>query len=154
MHVTRPALVRHGETDWNRQRRIQGTSDIPLNETGRGQAAVTGRALAAHARTGGAWHGIVASPLGRAMETAQIIATATRAKKPVTLCGEMASDARCTPLLIALGLTGFSMHPSALLEVRQAIAACDHARLRKLAPRLLRAQTKTGMERLLRDAQI
>jgi phosphotransferase system enzyme I (PtsI) len=83
---------------------------------------------------------------------AQIIATATRAKKPVTLCGEMASDARCTPLLIALGLTGFSMHPSSLLEVRQAIAACDHARLRKLAPRLLRAQTKAGLERVLGDA--
>jgi len=80
---------------------------------------------------------------------AQIIATAARAKKQVTLCGEMASDARCTPLLIALGLTGFSMHPSSLLEVRQAIATCDHARLRKLAPRLLRAQTKVGIERVL-----
>ncbi len=80
---------------------------------------------------------------------AQIIATATRAKKPVTLCGEMAYDARCTPLLMALGLTGFSMHPSSLLEVRQAIAACDHARLRKLAPRLLRAQTKAALDRVL-----
>jgi phosphotransferase system enzyme I (PtsI) len=83
---------------------------------------------------------------------AQIIATATRAKKPVTLCGEMASDARCTPLLVALGLTGFSMHPSSLLEVRQAIAACDHTRLRKLAPRLLRAQTRAGIERVLAGA--
>ena len=80
---------------------------------------------------------------------AQIIATSARAKKPVTLCGEMAGDARITPLLIALGLTGFSMHPSALLEVRQAIAACDRARLRKLAPRLLRAQTRAGIERVL-----
>ncbi|MBS0524359.1 MAG: phosphoenolpyruvate--protein phosphotransferase, partial [Proteobacteria bacterium] len=80
---------------------------------------------------------------------AQIIATATRAKKPVTLCGEMAADTRCTPLLMALGLTGFSMHPSSLLEVRQAIAACDHARLRKLAPRLLRAQTKAALDRVL-----
>jgi phosphotransferase system enzyme I (PtsI) len=85
---------------------------------------------------------------------AQIIATGARAKKPVTLCGEMAADTRCTPLLLALGLTGFSMHPSALLEVRQAIAACDHARLRKLAPRLLRAQTKAGIERVLGDAKI
>ncbi|HSN40667.1 MAG TPA: putative PEP-binding protein, partial [Burkholderiales bacterium] len=80
---------------------------------------------------------------------AQIIATGARAKKPVTLCGEMAGDARLTPLLLALGLNGFSMHPSSLLEVRQAIAACDRARLRKLAPRLLRAQTRAGIERVL-----
>jgi phosphotransferase system enzyme I (PtsI) len=83
---------------------------------------------------------------------AQIIATGARAKKPVTLCGEMAADTRCTPLLVALGLTGFSMHPSSLLEVRQAVVACDHARLRRLAARLLRAQTKAGIERVLAAA--
>jgi phosphotransferase system enzyme I (PtsI) len=83
---------------------------------------------------------------------AQIIATGARAKKPVTLCGEMAADTRCTPLLVALGLTGFSMHPSSLLEVRQAVVACDHARLRRLAARLLRAQTKAGIERVLATA--
>ncbi|MBS0557955.1 MAG: phosphoenolpyruvate--protein phosphotransferase [Proteobacteria bacterium] len=80
---------------------------------------------------------------------AQIIATGARANKPVTLCGELAADAHCTPLLLALGLSGFSMHPSSLLEVRQAIAACDRARLRRLAPRLLRAQTRAGIERVL-----
>ena len=62
-------LVRHGETDWNRARRIQGSTDIPLNETGRSQAAATGRLLARRQ-----WDGIYASPLGRARETAQIIA--------------------------------------------------------------------------------
>ncbi len=83
---------------------------------------------------------------------AQIIATGKRTNKPVTLCGEMAGDARCAPLLIALGLTGFSMHPSSLLEVRQAVATCDHARLRRLAPRLLRAQSKAGIERVLANS--
>ncbi|MGH8041406.1 MAG: phosphoenolpyruvate--protein phosphotransferase [Rudaea sp.] len=83
---------------------------------------------------------------------AQILAIGVRTKKTVTLCGEMAGDARCTALLLALGLTGFSMHPGSLLEVRQAIAGCDHAKLRKLAPRLLRAQTRAGIERVLEAA--
>ena len=80
---------------------------------------------------------------------AQIIVTAGRAKKSATLCGEMAGDTRYTALLLALGLTAFSMHPSSLLEVRQAIATCDQARLRKLGASLLRAQTRAGIERVI-----
>jgi len=38
-------LVRHGETDWNRARKLQGQSDIPLNETGLKQSMLLGRAL-------------------------------------------------------------------------------------------------------------
>jgi broad specificity phosphatase PhoE len=64
-------LVRHGETDWNAQRRIQGSTDIPLNQTGREQAAATGLLLAR--RT---WDGIYSSPLLRAFETGRIIAEA------------------------------------------------------------------------------
>lgn len=62
-------LVRHGETDWNRARRIQGRTDIPLNATGREQARLTGMLLTRRpiAR-------LVASPLSRARETAEIIA--------------------------------------------------------------------------------
>ncbi|GAB3606476.1 histidine phosphatase family protein [Conyzicola nivalis] len=62
-------LVRHGETDWNRARRIQGSTDIPLNQTGRDQAAVTGALLASRQ-----WDGVYASPLARAYETGAIIA--------------------------------------------------------------------------------
>jgi len=62
-------LVRHGETDWNLQRRIQGSTDIPLNDTGRAQARETGRLLARRS-----WDAIYASPLVRAFETANIIA--------------------------------------------------------------------------------
>jgi probable phosphoglycerate mutase len=62
-------LVRHGETDWNRQRRIQGLTDIALNDAGREQARATGRRLAT--RT---WDGVFTSPLSRAFETAEIIA--------------------------------------------------------------------------------
>ena len=62
-------LVRHGETDWNRERRIQGSTDIPLNQTGRDQAAVTGALLSSRQ-----WDGVYASPLSRAFETGAIIA--------------------------------------------------------------------------------
>ena len=70
--MSRLALVRHGQTDWNLERRIQGSSDIPLNDTGRGQARGAGALLARRH-----WDGIYASPLSRAMETARIIAAAT-----------------------------------------------------------------------------
>ncbi len=63
-------LVRHGETEWNRQRRIQGLTDIPLNDTGREQARITGMLLTRRPISR-----VVASPLGRARETAEIIAT-------------------------------------------------------------------------------
>jgi uncharacterized phosphatase len=62
-------LVRHGETDWNRARRIQGATDIPLNDLGRAQAAEAGDLLARRA-----FDRVVASPLSRAAETGAIIA--------------------------------------------------------------------------------
>jgi probable phosphoglycerate mutase len=66
--VTHLVLVRHGQTDWNLHGRIQGSSDIPLNATGRRQALDAGRVLA-----GEGWDAIVSSPLLRAYETARIL---------------------------------------------------------------------------------
>ena len=69
MTVTTFALIRHGQTDWNAQRRLQGSTDIPLNDVGRGQARDAVEALA-----GCDWDAIVSSPLSRAAETADLIA--------------------------------------------------------------------------------
>lgn len=63
------AFIRHGQTDWNATERLQGSSDIPLNDTGRQQAREVMTALDATE-----WDVIVSSPLSRARETAQIIA--------------------------------------------------------------------------------
>jgi len=78
--MTRLAVVRHGQTDWNLQTRIQGSTDIPLNSTGRAQAAETGLRLST-AR----WDAIVTSPLLRAHETARIIAGELDHAAPVVI---------------------------------------------------------------------
>jgi probable phosphoglycerate mutase len=78
--VTLISLVRHGQTDWNLAKRIQGSSDIPLNATGRSQAEATGRALA-----GGRFDAIFASPLSRALDTARIIAGHVGLPEPTRL---------------------------------------------------------------------
>ena len=66
-------LVRHGETEFNRERRIQGHVDSPLTELGVRQARAVGGLLADLIRQPAGWR-IVSSPLGRAHATAQIIA--------------------------------------------------------------------------------
>lgn len=80
---------------------------------------------------------------------ASVIACARRAGKPASLCGEMAGDPALTPLLLALGLTEFSMHPGQILPVRERLAGLDRAALRRLAPRLLRAAAQEDVRALL-----
>lgn len=68
MARTEILVARHGETDWNRLRRWQGSSDIPLNDTGISQARELGRSL----RNAGVSR-IFASSLKRARSTAEIV---------------------------------------------------------------------------------
>jgi broad specificity phosphatase PhoE len=76
--MAQPVLyyVRHGQTDWNAQRRLQGQLDIPLNPLGREQAVRSGGILRdlfeRDRRTAGGFD-YVASPLGRARETMELI---------------------------------------------------------------------------------
>ena len=65
----RMLLLRHAETDWNRERRFQGGRDVPLSATGRQQAESAARLLAA-TRLDAVW----SSPLRRARDTAAAIA--------------------------------------------------------------------------------
>ena len=62
-------LVRHGETDWNALRKLQGREDIPLNEHGILQAKACAKALKSRE-----WSAIFTSPLLRASQTAAILA--------------------------------------------------------------------------------
>ena len=71
-------FLRHGETDWNKQQKIMGQSDIPLNETGVLQAKTVAEKIQALSIDV-----IVASPLKRAYKTAEIIGN--KIDKPIFL---------------------------------------------------------------------
>nr|WP_255633131.1 histidine phosphatase family protein [Demequina sp. TTPB684] len=111
-------LVRHGETDWNAAFRLQGASDIPLNDRGRAQARAAAPLLAQLAPV----ERIVSSDLSRAHETARIIAEETGA--------EVLTDAR-------LRERCYGVWEGLELAVRRADHAEEHARWEKgLEPRI------------------
>jgi probable phosphoglycerate mutase len=87
---TRFIIVRHGETQWNLDSRIQGHTDSELTATGRRQAHALARRL-----EGEAFDVLVASDLGRALETARIIAARTR--------HDLATDARLRERAFGVG---------------------------------------------------
>ncbi len=75
-------MVRHGETAWNAEGRVQGQLDIPLNELGRAQARATAEALAGHD-----FSAIYCSDLARVRQTAE--PTAKRLALPVAYDAEL-----------------------------------------------------------------
>jgi probable phosphoglycerate mutase len=66
-------MIRHGQTAWNAEGRLQGQKDIPLNDTGRRQAAGNGKALKGILGERAAEFDFVASPLGRTRETMELL---------------------------------------------------------------------------------
>ncbi len=69
------------------------------------------------------WHPVVLRLI------ADTIATATRAGKPVSVCGEMAGDPAFTELLLGMGLRSFSMHPARIAAIKQRVLRADTKRL-------------------------
>ena len=69
MRETTLIVIRHGETVWNREKRMQGTTDTPLSDVGRAQAQALGWRLASHG-----FAALYSSDLARARDTANAIA--------------------------------------------------------------------------------
>ena len=69
-------VIRHGQTDWNAEARLQGQKDIPLNETGRGQANQNGKALAELLGDETRLFDFISSPLSRTRETMERVRAA------------------------------------------------------------------------------
>lgn len=80
---------------------------------------------------------------------AQVVRTGSEAGVPVSVCGEMAAEPAYTRLLLALGLTELSLHPSSLLEVRRMVRNSDRGRLRRRLRSLLAARDRDAIARWL-----
>lgn len=68
-----------------------------------------------------------------------VIKAGSKAGIPVALCGEMAGDTQYTRLLLGMGLTEFSMHPSTLLEVKQLIRTTNTAKVAPFIKKILKS---------------
>ena len=79
------------------------------------------------------------------------IKTATKAGKPVSVCGEMAGDARLTRLLLGMGLRRFSMHPANLLQVKQNVLDAHLDDISPHAARILRSEDPDKIADLLQQ---
>ena len=125
----RLVLVRHGETDWNQERRLQGRTDNPLNHVGRTQARKAGRLLAADP-----WNVVVSSPLLRAVQTAHLIADVVRLQPTGTVPGLIEREYGSAEGLHLNGLTEPQLTAAlGIGEPEQAVAWRGLAALRALA---------------------
>lgn len=85
----------------------------------------------------------------------EIITQADKADVPVSVCGEMAGDLRLTRLLLGMGLTQYSMHPSQLLDIKELLLKTDFEACRKQVRSIVRgfepARIEKAMKQLLAD---
>ncbi|MGI9228542.1 MAG: phosphoenolpyruvate--protein phosphotransferase [Gammaproteobacteria bacterium] len=77
------------------------------------------------------------------------LAAGKQANIPVAMCGEMAGDPKNTRLLLGMGLTEFSLHPSSLLEVKKIIMESDMSELLQLAAEALQAKSGEEVQAML-----
>jgi phosphotransferase system enzyme I (PtsI) len=68
---------------------------------------------------------------------------------PISMCGEMAGDQRYTRLLLGMGLTDFSVHPTAILEIKDNINRCEVKRYRQMVTEILENDDPARIGRLI-----
>lgn len=78
-------LIRHGQTDWNLIKRLQGQENIPLNDAGRAQAESVSAVVEKIRKSGVTFGAVYTSPLSRASDTADYIAQSLGLEKAVIL---------------------------------------------------------------------
>ena len=147
--------IRHGETDWNVEGRLQGHQDVPLNARGRAQATLCGEILRdLFARDGRdpAALDYVSSPLGRARQTMQLMRT--------TL-GMQAEGYALEPRLIEISFGDWEGFTIAQLRDRdpQRIAQREHDKWHFVAPggesyKEVAARMRAWYEALSRDTVV
>ena len=78
-----------------------------------------------------------------------VIEAGVKNKIPVSLCGEMAGDSNYTRLLLGLGLKSFSMHPSAIPEIKNIMISSDISKLKKLSKEIINCDCPIKKTKLL-----
>ena len=78
-----------------------------------------------------------------------VIDAGAKNKIPVSLCGEMAGDSNYTRLLLGLGLKSFSMHPSAIPEIKNIMISSDIKKLKRLSREIINCNCPIEKNKLL-----
>jgi phosphotransferase system enzyme I (PtsI) len=81
----------------------------------------------------------------------RVIEAGRRAKKPVTLCGEMAGNPHYISLLIGMGLVDLSMNPAALLEAKKIVRSMNHKKWEEVAQRALQLHSAEEISKFLAE---
>lgn len=81
----------------------------------------------------------------------EIISQANKANVPVSVCGEMAGDIRLTRLLLGMGLTQYSMHPSQLLDIKELLLKTDFEACKKQVRSIVRGFEPARIEKAMKQ---